>query len=169
MSLHVTIEKFVKEKKSFFLKRSFLILIPQTCKDFRWMQPFYGNSLGFSYTCLLSLLLLPILKSDQEHVEHGFSGKFKKEHGAEGDQHNVHADHEVVIGIYIHKFHRSSCVNRTCIDNISFVCKSLSHIFIVDEMILICGLIGLSFNSIKAHSKIYINTQIPFREFRSSM
>uniref|UniRef100_A0A8R1TJS0 Reticulocalbin-3 n=1 Tax=Onchocerca volvulus TaxID=6282 RepID=A0A8R1TJS0_ONCVO len=62
------------------------------------MQPFYGNSLGFSYTCLLSLLLLPILKSDQEHVEHGFSGKFKKEHGAEGDQHNVHADHEVVIG-----------------------------------------------------------------------
>ncbi|VDO37545.1 unnamed protein product, partial [Onchocerca flexuosa] len=61
------------------------------------MQSFYGNSLGFSYSCLLSLLLLSIVKSDQEHVEHGFSGKFKKEHG-EGDQHNVHADHEVVIG-----------------------------------------------------------------------
>ncbi|KAL3998523.1 EF-hand domain pair family protein [Acanthocheilonema viteae] len=62
------------------------------------MQLFCGNSLEFSYSCLLPLLLLSVVKSDREHVEHGFSGRFKKEHDAEGDQHDVHADHKVVIG-----------------------------------------------------------------------
>uniref|UniRef100_A0A0R3QUB2 Reticulocalbin-3 n=1 Tax=Brugia timori TaxID=42155 RepID=A0A0R3QUB2_9BILA len=62
------------------------------------MQLFYSNGLDFSCSCLLPLLLLTVVKSDREHVEHGFSGKFKKEHSAESDQHNIHADHKVVIG-----------------------------------------------------------------------
>uniref|UniRef100_A0AAF5Q015 Reticulocalbin-3 n=1 Tax=Wuchereria bancrofti TaxID=6293 RepID=A0AAF5Q015_WUCBA len=62
------------------------------------MQLFYSNGLEFSCSCLLPLLLLTVVKSDREHAEHGFSGKFKKEHSAESDQHNIHADHKVVIG-----------------------------------------------------------------------
>lgn len=98
-------------KKGNFLRRSFFILISEILKfteDFRWMQLICGNNLEFSYSCLLPLLLLTVVKSDREHVEHGFSGKFKKEHGAEGDRHDVHADHKVVIGMCIYGFHCSS-------------------------------------------------------------
>lgn len=47
---------------------------------------------------LLILLLLSVVRADGERVEHGFSGKFKKEHG-EDEQHNAHVDHKIVIGL----------------------------------------------------------------------
>lgn len=56
-------------------------------------------SKDFEFTCsYILILLLPVVKSDREHIEHGFSAKFNREHGAEGNQHNVHADHKAVIG-----------------------------------------------------------------------
>ncbi|VDK83148.1 unnamed protein product [Litomosoides sigmodontis] len=61
------------------------------------MHLFCGKRFEFSYSCLLPLLLLYVVKSDREHVEHGFSGKFKKEHGSEND-HDIHTDHKAVIG-----------------------------------------------------------------------
>lgn len=71
------------------------------------MRLFCGKNFEFTYSYILLLLLLSFVKSDREHIEHGFSAKFKTEHGAEGDQHNVHADHKAFIGVFVHKFRRS--------------------------------------------------------------
>ncbi|VDN33167.1 unnamed protein product [Gongylonema pulchrum] len=49
---------------------------------------------------LLVFLFSSFTCADREHVEHGYSGKFRKEHGADDEQqHNVHADHKVIVGL----------------------------------------------------------------------